>query len=577
MTVVQLRKDFDGPPPPPPEPPEPPADEGPAGGPITVLGQRSGTFYFFDYMGQFRELTAHQIGIKQHINALFGDRGIQWLVDQFPAFDKHGDPTGSYSVDGANRWIIREAGSMVFDGSMPSRGLGLWRAGEAVVAHLGDRICWDGEWRHPGFQAEGALWPARPPLFEVQPPAPPGDLAELEAMMRRWNWAHDGSAEVMFGLWCAGVLGASIPWRPHAFIVGEAYSGKSTLFGLLAAANPTALLVNSYTEAGIRQSLSQRASAALMDEADADEQAEAEKLQRVIGFLRLTSGGQGAQVLRGSPDGSAQRFDVVCSAIMGGILPPNFKPQDASRITRLDLRRKAADSKGLPSEVQIRDLRSRAPAFLSRALLVAPRFMEVFRVYHAALIELDGNAPRMADQLGTILAARHIMLSDRPPEAVGDDLDLVRWAIPSAEDRESEGGPRQCLHHLLHAQLDQQKGGERPVVWRTVLDAIAADAGIRDEAKRSLLNHGMRVGPYPLKDQAGAPVLYVMNQHQQLARMFAGTRWAGEKWREDLARLPGAVVPPNPIKLSTGNKIRVVVIPRALLPYPGDGGDGDQD
>jgi hypothetical protein len=209
-------------------------------------------------------------------------------------------------------------------------------------------------------------------------PCAPSAAVRLEALFARWNWREPMAASVLAGLFFAGMMGAAIPWRPHGFIVGEAGSGKSTLFELLAEANPLAALVNDYTEAGLRQTLSTHASAALLDEADADMAAEAEKLQKVIGLLRRASGGQGAAALRGGVGGTPQRFDVVASAIMGAILPPVFLPQDASRITRLDVLRRAEGGPPLPSPAERREIRLLGPGLLARAMEALPRFPAAF-------------------------------------------------------------------------------------------------------------------------------------------------------------------------------------------------------
>lgn len=552
-----------------PLPPAPPGDC-----PIVPLGQYDDTFHFFDHLGQVRRLSPQALGQKPQITALFGAAGVEWLVGQFPAYDKEGNPTGSFNVGQANLWLIQQSAAVgLFDPTMPERRVGLWRAGDVAVLHLGDQILWGDTWRRPGFKEAGALWRAEPARVAKAPPAPPSACIGLEALMGRWHWQQPGAAGVMFGLWAAGLMGAAVPWRPHGFIVGEAGSGKSTLFRLLAAANPLAVEVNDYTEAGLRQTLSSHASAALLDEADADQAAEADKLQRVIGLLRRTSGGSGAVVLRGSAGGASQRFEVVASAIMGAILPPILLPQDASRITRLDVLRRAPDGPPLPTDAEVREIRALGPAFLARAMEALPRFAEAFAEARAQLLALDGEAPRVADQVGAILAARHVMQHDGPMGALGDELDILSWAIPSAESRAAEGGPQQALHHLLHATLDMQRHGERPVVWRTVLRAQSHVETDGDEARRNLLDHGMRWGPYPLRDATGPPCLYVMNNHPQLARIFAGTRWAGGKWTEDLARLRGAIRPENPVKLAGGVKVRCVVVPADLLPARGDGGD----
>lgn len=572
--VVQFPGGYDGPaPPPPPDEPE----EIDAGCPVTFIGHRKGEFNFFDHVGQMRMLTAQHIGQRPQIMALFGKHGSWWLVEKFPAFNKDGKPTGQFSVSEVNAWIIDQSTRAgLFDKGMPERGVGMWRAGDVAVLHLGGALRWGDRWRRPGFREAGALWPAHPDTVTPADPAPPSTLRMLEVLLGRWNWAQPLAPAVLFGLWAAGLMGAAIPWRPHGFVAGEAGSGKSTLFEMLGEANPLALMVNSYTEAGLRQTLATHASAVLLDEADADDMAALERQQRVIGLLRLASGGKGAAVLKGGAGGDSQRFDVVASALMGGILPPVLLPQDASRITRLDVLRKAEGGPSLPNTAERAEVRRLGPAFLSRALFVLPRFPAAFAAAKAQLLALDGEAPRVADQIGAILAARWVMQNDEDLPDLSDEIDQLRWAIPSKEARQSEGGPQQCWHHLLHATLEIQRSEGRPTVLRTIAAALEMEPA-PDTPRRALMDHGMRIGPYPLKDLGGPICLYVMNTHQQLARMFASTRWAGGKWAEDLSRLAGAIRPENPVKLMSGTKVRCVVIPPDLLPRKGTPGDSEDD
>ena len=571
--VVKLREEFDGPPPPPP--PEPPPEGGQDAAPVAFLGQQKGTFWFFDHMGQLRDLQARQLAMKAEIVALFGAAGARWLAEEFPAFDKEGNPTGDFKVSAVNLWIVEQSARVkLFDPSTPRRGVGLWRAGDVAALHLGDRILWGDTWRSPGFRDAGALWPAHPPAAQAAAPATPQDCRNLEGLLARWHWRDPLAEQVVFGLWAAGMMGAAIPWRPHGFIVGEQGSGKSTLFELLGLANPLALTVNDYTKAGIEQTMGAHASAVLLDEADATLPSEMDRLTAVIGLLRRASGLEGAKGVRGSPGGESRRIEVVAAFLMGAILPPTFEPQDASRITRVDLLRRADGGPPLPSARDRAWVRERGPAFLARAVQALPRFPGAFAAVREQLLAQGGQAPRVADQIGAILAARWVMLEDGPVPPLGDEMSALSWAIPSAETQQSEGGPAQALQHLLTSMLDLHRNGERPNVARTILAARDTDTAGGDDARRQLVDHGMRLGPYPLNQRDGPLVLYVMNQHQQLARMFAGTRWAGGKWREDLARLPGAFRPEGSVKLASGQKVRCVVIPGELLPRRGDEGTG---
>lgn len=577
---------FDGPPPPPP-PQEPPPERQEDGCPVGFLGQRGDGFWFFDHLGQIRDLNAQKIGQKPQIAALFGGAGCAWLAEKFPAKDKEGnDIPGAFQTGKVNIWIIEESARMgLFDPNMDRRGTGVWRVGARVVLHLGNTIRWGRDapggvdvWRRPGFREDGALWPALHAAAKPARPASGEQVRKLEAVFRRWNWREAMGADVMFGFWAAGLMGAAIAWRPHAFIVGEPGSGKSTLFEVLAAASPLASLMDNYTEAGIRQTITGSACSVLLDEADPDDQVASDKLQRVIAFIRLMSGGKGATTVRGGSGGQAQSFHAVASFIMGGTLSPNLLPADASRITNFGLLALPKNAKA-PSESEIAEIKAMGPALLGRALDALPRFPEAFAAAREQIIARDGGGQRVADQVGAILAARWIMLHDDPFPPMGDELDDLAWAMPSEADREIDGGPRQCWNHLMQSGLESYRKGDRPTVRSMILDAMNTE-GVPEQARRDLFDHGLRLGPYPLSG-GGPPGLYVMNKHPRLTALFAGTRWAGGKWSEELGRLRDgdalAVRPAIPVTLAKGEKHRCAWVPAPFLPVKVDWRDGRDD
>lgn len=573
--VVKFPGAFDGPaPPPPPDEPERVSDDCPVG----FLGQHRSEFFFFDHHGQVIRLSARQISQGAEISALFGARGQGWLAEAMPARDKEGGIIPhQFAVKHVHGWILERSERMgLFDPAMPTRGIGLWLAGKIPVLHLGNTLLWGHAWRRPGFREANALWPAYHAAARPAAPVPPEAVRKLETLLRRWNWREPMGAEMMLGLWAAGMMGAAIPWRPHGFLLSEAGAGKSTLFKVLLAANPLSKLVDDYTEAGLRQVLSTHASAVLLDEADPDDAVAAEKLQRCIGLLRRASSGVGAVVLRGGAGGEAQTFTVVGSAIMGGTLPPALNAADASRITLMGLLRLPKDAVE-PSDDEIAEIEALAPGFLARAVSVLPRFPAAFAAVRAQILALDGGTHRVADQVGAILAARHIMMHDDEMPLLGDELADLGWAIPTEADREVDSSPRQCWSRLLDSSVESYRSGERPTVRRVLADALGPPDTVSSRAQSDLFEHGMRAGRYPLGAREGPTCLYVRNNHPRLEAIFAGSRWAGGKWGEELSRLPDAQRPRNPVSLRKGDKHRCVVIPPSLLPGRWDEWDTDQE
>lgn len=546
--------------------------------PVTPLGHLDGVHYFFDPRGQVRALNAQQLGQRGHLDVLFCGH-IAWAAAVAPAVDKEGNTIpGDYSQKGVARLLIRLNDGVGLFTDRPRRGPGVWRSSGGVpMLHLGDVVVALREGgateKRAGFSASNALWPAHPAVLPVadgaeriawlRDPAGAQDCARLLDELRRWNWGPLPQADVFFGLWAAHLLGAALRWRSHGLLVGPPGSGKSTLLEFYQAISPLAVMLNDFTEAGLRQMLTGRAQPLLLDEAEGESEAGAvSRMQRVVELLRRASGGQGAQSVRGSAGGQSQRFEVMSPAMLGAVLPPVLLPQDATRITRLDLRPRAPEGPGLPSAAELAAWKALAPRLWGRALAGLGRVEANIATYRDVLIA-RGCAPRLADQIGTILAARKMMLEDEPVAHADADEDVAAfgWLAPTEADQVADAGPMACLTHLLQSAIDANLNGERPTVGQMIRQGYADDG---DRARRLLAEHGLLLAPWPRKG-GGDAWLYIADKHPRLGRLFEGTQWASGRWKEDLRRLAGAEVPDTPQWIGEA-KPRCCVVPPALLP-----------
>lgn len=547
--------------------------------PLRPLGHIGEDLVLFDCAGQFRRIDATRLARRPVMLKLLG-ADLGWALRHFAAIGADGVATGGLNADALYLWIVRgctEAG--IFDVEEPVRLLGVWRAGGVVMAHFGD-VVWlpaTGEARPAGFRAHGALWPATRRILPrhedgapLPPPAPAALAHRVEALFGRWHWEQDHAPRVVCGLWAAGLLGAASRWRPHGLVAGSWGNGKTTLFNTIQALSPLALGVANYSESGLRQRLNGSAAPLLLDEAEGDPESAARLNAAIRELLRNASGGKGAVTLRGSAGGQHQTYEVVCQALLGAILPPVLPPQDASRFTRVDLLPPPADAGDrppLPDDAMLEQLRGLAPSLLARALAGAARFAANVMAYRAEILR-RGCAPRLADQVGTILAARAMMLHDDPASAeeVWEDCNAHALLLPAAEDAAEEDGPGAALVHLLQSRASATRGGERPTFG--VLIAKAQTHWGHDE-RRILREHGIGIGPWPA--EGCPPHLFIANSHPALAEVYAGTRWADRRWREDLRRMPGACCPPGPRREAGPTKPRCTVLPMPVEPWA----DGD--
>ena len=505
--------------------------------------------------------------------SLFGG-AIDWLVEWFPQLDKDQKPTGWFSARGAGRYLVEKChGAGMFDPDAPSRGIGVWPLAGGVAVHLGDRVLVDGEPRAPGFVADGALWSARPRVPGPAAPCTAQDAREVEGWLGRWRFEQPGAAALMLGFVGSALLGAVTSWRAHLLVVGSPGQGKTTLMEAMQATAPLAMLQNDFTEAGLRQSLNGRAGPLMLDEAEGDR---GQKMRAVILMLRRSSGRGGLRGVRGSVAGRSQGFAVNASALMGAVLPPALEPQDATRITRLDLAAAVAGAEPLDVDAMLARLRHLGPGLWGRALAGLPRYQATLAALRDRMVA-NAASVRQADQVGALLAGYLTLVEDHP--IIDGRLDRLLadydWLMPRPQEVVESSGGWRCLQHLLTASIEYTAHGERKSLGRLLIEARASSSDM--VARRVLQDHGVRLMPLPKGDRApllegdtppawlDQEGLFVVGRHPRLEKLFEGTNWSEARWRDDLRRLTGAVTCATSQRVA-GWKDRGVWLPAPLLP-----------
>ncbi len=123
-----------------------------------------------------------------------------------------------------------------------------------------------------------------------------------------------------------------------------------------------------------------------------------------------------------------------------------------------------------------------------------------------------------------------------------------------------------CLVHLLSADMDAWRSGERRVVGEEIASALnTLDMGA-SEAERRLRLVGL--GTMTLE---GTRYLAVSNVHQGVGKLFTGTHWSAKAnrtgaWRQALMRIEGVRAAPNPVKFA-GLPSRATLIPVSALDF----------
>lgn len=599
LEEAELREKADREPPPDPPPPEPPPPgDGPGpepagflpdACPVVPLGLSGDTYYYLDGLGQLREIRAKDHG-RLHLQALFGT-DVEFLYRHWPRMtqDKR---TQEWVTTGWKAELVAEdlmkagASRGVWSPQARVRGPGAWRGDDGeLIVHMGDRLLIvpaDGRparEERPGLVG-GYVYPtARAALRPHPDPQPGGDAgpgAELLRLYSSWQFERGAiDAHLMVGVSAAGMLGGALERRPVHWTTGGYGTGKSTLQdaakwlmgpgGALQTADATA--------AGIRQALRYSSLPVWLDEAEAKE--DNRRLSALVELAR--SAHTGAMAVRGGADHDSTTFNLYSVLGFSSILIPPLKSQDLSRLLIFRLRKLAADAK--PPKISERGMAELGRRVLRRLVDGWPRWETTLECYREAM-HAGGHAARGQDVFGTTLAAAHLVLHDGEPQA---ELDVGPWsrrlAAASIAEAQPDADEQSCLNFLLTCRLDDPVTRNRRSVadWlRWTSGAISCGTEEQMRAAEILGQAGMR-----FVREGGLRWLAVANQHSGLARVFAGTHWAGGPdttgvWVQSLERLDGASKPlpgpdgkPRKMRIG-GHSVRCTLIPLDVCLPPDD-------
>lgn len=542
--------------------------------PLVPLGHNKGTYYFLSPSGEMLAVEGRTLTQAGQLAQLVTGN-VTWYATHWPKFDNQGKPSG-FGAAAAGAWLMRECGKAgMWDPDTPLRGAGVWRAGplpsDGLLVHCGDvllQVDATGVRRsRPGQVRDRAIFPALPAIARPgRTPAPTAVGRRILEALKLWNFADRAGPELLLGWYGASLLGGAPRWRAHLYLLATFGSGKTWLAELgeavLGAMAHEA--ANNFTEAGLRQALTNEARAVILDEAEADEGNG--RVERTLELIRHMSSGKGARIMRGTADGTAKTFAVTGSVCMSSVLPGRLKPQDRSRITLIQLLplSSGAEAAGnsAKAEAAIVEAREASPALWARALAGWQRFCETFEAYRLALMDQE-SPPREADQFATLLAGRDLLIEDTVPDTarLAAALELVKGLVNESREDAKSGEGEQCWERLLTSGAGLMAGGRE----LTFAELIVRARGVNGvDARHTLEALGVKVkrgsDPRGIED-----VVFVSNRHQGLARAYDGTRWGEGGHVQALRYLPGARATRDAVRFG-GLTQRATEIPSVHLP-----------
>jgi hypothetical protein len=574
--------------------PNPPLEECP----VVPLGHYGNKVVFAMPEGEIRHEAASKVGQMLRTDIFACVPGVIFL-------NNWRDKKEKLHRELAVIWLVRkcrEAG--YWDTNRTTRSLGVWPgSGDVVMLHLGDQVWTFGS---DGIVKRSIVEMMRErsgPLYKIAPPAPrPAKPARtkvgdwIRECLSLWNFEPIGpdgldGGDILAGWLMAALLGGVAPFRGHMIVYGSHGAGKTTLVQFIHALASTIAgeLLNSFSDAGFRSDISGLARPVFLDETESSASTGhgPGPVEQAIVVLRRMSTGDGSKRKQGGGEnGGSTTQTALGSALLGAITPPKLETADASRFFEVRLRPLASpklDASGAPIDMDahlkamMAEAKRLAPAIFGRAVVGADRYRADVSMIKAALVR-TGEKPRSADLVAMVAAGRRLLLHDKPLDAAGADAEILFWKPLLAQRQASEiitNVGADALGHLLAFETSVHRNDRKVSIGLMVERLVAGD---RDYVEM-LKTYGLQVwdeGHGTIIWEAGdggpqgrpGPWLIVANNHPQLKRIFAGTRW--DDWRRALGFLDDlgadyATWTTKGLRYGTGVKQRGLAIPLTPL------------
>lgn len=398
------------------------------------------------------------------------------------------------------------------------------------------------------------------------PEASNEDVEKVVQAFGAINWRHPLGAELILGWIGVALTSVALRRRPHLLLTGGAGVGKSTalelakwLLGPLGYAS-----TGPQTMAAFYQALGGTSRAVILDEFEADptRRHAQDTLEIARMSYSLQEGDEG--IVRGTPGGTARSYRFYSPFLAAGISPGKMQPADLTRWVVLEAVSRKDNAQQL-TETEAREIGPR----------LARRFVARWNIFQASekvvreRILAAGGDGRIADTVGVLLASYWAFVSEKPATIDDADVLIEMLDIRARIEIHTETDEKRCLESLMSKVLsfkvvEGQYLATRPLSIAQAIALVCEDPTGNPDVVLRLAQLGLRVVM-----QEGKWKLFVVNspEHQELRKVFAGTKWSTGGWAMVLRRLPGGEESTQRIGAGFGAaKITVFDVPVDLVP-----------
>lgn len=365
-------------------------------------------------------------------------------------------------------------------------------------------------------------------LYSHDPKFMTDNLKEVAGALRLFAWNHPFEATLCLGWIVSSPLSGMLPWRAHLAITAEAGSGKTTLLNkiadLLREWGP--LVLESATEAGLRQKIKNDAIPVILDELDTNSHDD-RTFQNIIKLFRIAS--TGGEVIKGTPTGKALIFRANFSGLIAGINLPKFSQADETRFCVLELNSRNRKSQWFELEREInKAFSSESATDILNWTINNPGYI-LQSIHHIRPLIEEISDARTAQQYGVLLGAAQSFLQVPAPKLLEELKDYWKYKAGHSDNvvHLAEKDSERCLEHLMSLIVGVDESGRK----FNLSSLIHEDPGAIDTKNKFIAIFGLK-----LQDNA----LFVAGNNPELKKHFNDTPWLS--WSASLRRLESTKV-----------------------------------
>jgi len=482
------------------------------------LGYDGGVFYFFVVrnkdiikVSNWANHQLYQLAPKSYWEEMYpGKEGINWDDAKAELLDR-GMAVGRFDATRV-------------------RGAGVWWDRKRVVVNTGNVLLVDGQAMAMSALDSHYIYISTQMLAQDIAPNPltATECMPLVQVCQTLKWLDPKSGFLIAGWLAIARIAGALPVRPHVWVTGGSGVGKSTVMeclvrNALGSPNGKLYVQGGSTEAGVRQKSKGSAIPVIWDEFETNTESNKARVQIVVEMLRQAWSDSHGSVLKGSPGGSADVYNLSFAAIVASIRVNLDNDADKSRFSVIELAPHGNDEnqwaqvKALLRQID-EDFGERLYArMISRVKQVRASLETISNVLACRVNK------RYGQQTGMLLAGYWALISEYEisEEAATDLVDRFDLTVAHEDLITDE---QDCLEHLLTSVMTLE--GPNGPVKRSIGEIVRE--GNRWELD-FLPTYGMMV-------EHGE--LFIATKNRELGKLFGHTRWVD--WNKSLARLPSS-------------------------------------